>query len=292
MPWFAEAFRLLKAKFLSQLRAAGTEATETLVSEVEELARVRLTGLKASSEASYRKAWNRWAGYAASRGMPLLPATEVGVLAWMRHDLCYTVQAKYFQPYLSALNKAHSHCELVPVALGDAVADSKKSIAAQQRALYEAEAGVRLPAEYASRILDAALQLKVVGTDVRSVELLRAATAICIDASCGNRGNTGVHIREGDVQLVTRSGLPDGHVIRLRALKGQVMVEDLTGREKVLSFPEGAVAGLAALILKWERCREELGVVSGGSAAGGPRDSWYRLPGLEAVISQRTCAQG
>ena len=81
LPWFAEAFRLLKDKFLSQLRAAGTKATATLVAEVEELARVRLTGLKASSEASYRKAWNRWAVYAASRGMPLLPATEVGVLA-------------------------------------------------------------------------------------------------------------------------------------------------------------------------------------------------------------------
>ena len=58
-----------------------------------------------------------------------------------------------------------------------------------------------------------------------------------------------------------------------------MLVEELTGREKVLSFPEGAIEGLAALILKWEQCREELGVVSGGSAAGGPRDSWYRLPG-------------
>ena len=279
LPWFDEAFRLLKDRFLSQLRAAGTEATATLVAEVEELARVRLTGLKASSEGSYRKAWNRWAEYAASRGMPLLPATEVGVLAWMRHDLCYTVQARYFQPYLSALNKAHSHCEMAPVALGDAVADSRKSIAAQQQAVYEAATRIRLPAEYASRILDAALQLKVVVTDARSVGLLRAATAVCIDASCGSRGNTGVHIREGDVQLVSRGGLPDGHVIRLRALKGQVLVEELTGREKVLSFPEGAIEGLAALILKWEQCREELGVVSGGSAAGGPRDSWYRLPG-------------
>ena len=76
---------------------------------------------------------------------------------------------------------------------------------------------------------------------------LRAATAVCIDASCGSRGNTGVHIREGDVQLVSRGGLPDGHVIRLRALKGQVsqvLVEELTGREKVLSFPEGAIEGL------------------------------------------------
>ena len=44
---------------------------------------------------------------------------------------------------------------------------------------------IRLPAEYASRVLDAALQLKVVVTDARSVELLRAATAVCIDASCG-----------------------------------------------------------------------------------------------------------
>ena len=104
MAWFADVVELLQERFLSQLRGTGAVATATLVAEVEEFARVRQTGLKASPEGS-------------------------------------------------------------------------------------------------CRILDAALQLKVVVTGVRSVRLLRAAAAVCIDVSCGNRGNTGVHIREGDVQL-------------------------------------------------------------------------------------------
>ena len=63
------------------------------------------------------------------------------------------------------------------------------------------QTGLKASPEGSCRILDAALQLKVVVTGVRSVRLLRAAAAVCIDVSCGNRGNTGVHIREGDVQL-------------------------------------------------------------------------------------------
>ena len=129
----------------------------------------------------------------------------------MRHDLCYTVQAEV--GVLAWMR--HDLC-------------------------YKAQA--RLPAEYASRILDDVVRLKAVVTDVRSVGLLRAATAVCMDASCGSRGNTGVHAQEGDVQLVTQ-GQPDGHVVRLRALKGQVMLEELTGREKVLVFPEGPTRG-------------------------------------------------
>ena len=81
------------------------------------MVRTRLSGLQDGTEATYRKAWNRWAAYAVSRGMAVLPVVEVGVLAWMRHDLCYTIKAKNFQPYLSALNKAHAHCQLPQVAL-------------------------------------------------------------------------------------------------------------------------------------------------------------------------------
>ena len=279
LPWYAEAFVLLTDKFRLQLWQAGTVLTSQLTHEVEELARTRLSGLAPKSEDSYRKAWNRWAAYAMSRGMCALPVTEVGVLAWLRNDLCYTVRAKYFQPYLSALNKAHEHCELAPVAVGGAVADSRRSIAAQQKAVFEAETRVRMPVEHVSAILDAALELEVSAADGWSVQLLRASIAVCVDASCGSRGNTGVHIRPGDVQLVSRGGVPDGHVIRLRALKGQVLVDELSGDEKVLIFPQGAVAGLAQLIQKWDDCREELGVVAGGKFAGKPRDSWYRLPG-------------
>ena len=71
----------------------------------------------------------------------------------------------------------------------------------------------------------------------------------------------------------------DGHVVRLRSLKGEVMVDALTGKEKTLIYPPEAVRGLCQLIAKWESVRKELGVASGGELANVEKDSWYRLPG-------------
>ena len=282
LPWYDAAADLWRSRYLQQL---GGEITTQLRDEVEELVRTRLSGLQDGTEATYRKAWNRWAAYAVSRGMAVLPVVEVGVLAWMRHDLCYTIKAKNFQPYLSALNKAHAHCQLAQVALGDSVGDSRRSIAKQQAAVYAAETRVRLPVEVASQVLDAALRLEIGEQVTAAVRLLRASVAVCVDASCGSRGNTGVHIRSGDVQLIGAGG---GHVVRLRSLKGEVMVDELTGDEKTLIFPAGAVAGLSELIQKWEECRQVLGVVAEGKQAGGARDSWYRLPGEDSTWNWST----
>lgn len=283
LPWYDAAARLWTERYTADLGL--TELTPVLQAEIQQLVHTRLSGLKSGTEATYRKAWNRWANYAESRGMRLLPATEVGVLAWMRNDLAYTVSAKFFQPYLSALNKAHLHCQLTPVALGDAVGDSKRSIARQQQAVFEASTRVRMPVEFASQILDAGLKLDVSASDLRAVQLLRCSIAVCIDSSCGSRGNTGVHIRAGDVQLDRAAG---GHVVRLRSLKGEVEVDALTGDEKVIRFPPGAVAGLEALIEKWEECRQALGLVPGGECASAARDSWYRLPGEKQTWNWNT----
>ena len=279
LPWFDAAAEVLFATYLAALHVEG-EPSPLLLEEVGSLVRTRLSGLKLSSQATYRKGWNRWMAYARSRGLRVLPATEVGVLAWMRHDLCYTVQAKYFQPYLSALNKAHEHCGEIPVALGDAVADSRKSIALQQEAVAAKATRIRLPVEHVCSILDAALALEVSALSPSSVRLLRGSVAVCVDAAAGSRGNTGVRIRDGDVQLLGPNGR-DGHVVRLCSLKGEVMVEELTGREKTLIYPPGAIDGLCQLIVKWESVRQDLGVNSKGVDPGTPRDSWYRLPGEE-----------
>lgn len=279
LPWYEAAAELLFAKYMADLQLESDEVpSQQLLSEVGSLVSTRLSGLKLSSQATYRKGWNRWTQYAKSRGLKVLPATEVGVLAWMRHDLCYTVQAQYFQPYLSALNKAHEHCEVAPVACGDAVSDSRKSIAQQQLAVVQKATRIRLPIEHVSRILDAALALPVSADIPESVRMLRNSVAVCVDAAGGSRGNTGVHIRESDVQLLGPDGR-DGHVVRLRSLKGEVMVDVLTGKEKTLIYPPEAVRGLCQLIAKWESVRKELGVASGGELANVEKDSWYRLPG-------------
>ena len=281
LPWYDAAATMWREQYTSEL--ALEKLTDVLKEEIDQLVQTRLGGLAGGTEATYRKAWNRWAAYASSRGMRQLPATEVGVLAWMRNDLAYTVKAKYFQPYLSALNKAHAHCQLPPVAVGDAIGDSKRSIARQQLAVFEATTRVRLPIEYASQILDAGLAIDL-SVGARAEQLLRAAIAVCVDASCGSRGNTGVHIRAGDVQLDGAQG----HVVRLRSLKGEIEVDELSGDEKVIRFPAGAVRGLEELIQKWEKCRQALGLTPGGRCASVAKESWYRLPGEEQTWNWNT----
>ena len=50
---------------------------------------------------------------------------------------------------------------MAPVACGDAVSDSRKSIAQQQLAVVQKATRIRLPIEHVSSILDAALALPV-----------------------------------------------------------------------------------------------------------------------------------
>eukprot|EP01052_Picozoa_sp_SAG31_P063360 SAG31_NODE_22294_length_529_cov_0.851163_1_plen_85_part_10 len=83
-----------------------------------------------------------------------------------------------------------------------------------------------------------------------------------IDFCSGSRGNTGVHLRDGDVQLVDEG--KGGHLVRLRALKGEVLIDDQTGREKLLQYPPGAVDGMVSLIQKWEYWRAVLGLRNSG----------------------------
>jgi hypothetical protein len=104
---------------------------------------------------------------------------------------------------------------------------------------------------------------------------VRGSVALLVDFTIGSRGNTSVHLRSGDVQLL-RDGL-DGHCVRLRALKGKVLVDTLIGDEKVIMFSPDAVEGHVPLIQKWDSWWRELGLDRGGNK----KDSWYRLPGEE-----------
>ena len=290
LPWYQAAADYFTDKYVGGLVAAGMEMSAKLEEDVSELVRTRLAGLKKTTESSYKGKWLRWERFAASRQMAAVPVTLVGVLLWIRQDLCYTVRMKHVQPYLSALNKCHEHLELPAVASGHDVVSTRKAIAEQQAAVFEETTRVRLPAEDAERVLMAALQLKMDRSDPRTWRLLRGSVAMLVDFAAGSRGNTGVHLRSGDVQVLR--GGAGGHYVRLRALKGEVLVDALTGDEKVIMYPPDAVEGLVPLILKWEDWRRELGLDKSGSE----KDSWYRLPGEEKTwnwnVNQMNCFMG
>ena len=61
-----------------------------------------------------------------------VPATTTTILSWMSEDLALTVKAENFQSYLSAVNKAHVHLELVKLAVGDRVTAVRQSIKSGQ----------------------------------------------------------------------------------------------------------------------------------------------------------------
>jgi hypothetical protein len=73
---------------------------------------------------------------------------------------------------------------------------------------------------------------------------VRAALAVASDFAGGSRGNTGVHLRVGDLVIIAGGE----KVMRLRARKGEILHEAVTGREKVLRFPAAQMDGWASLI--------------------------------------------
>ena len=68
---------------------------------------------------------------------------------------------------------------------------------------------------------------------------VRAALAVASDFAGGSRGNTGVHLRVGDLVIIAGGE----KVMRLRARKGEILHEAVTGREKVLRFPAAQMEG-------------------------------------------------
>ena len=157
--------------------------------------------------------------------------------------------------------------------MGKDIVATRKAIAHQHAAVMEETTRVRLPAEHAETVLLAALNLQVDPAVPQTLRLLRGSVAMLVDFCAGSRGNTGVHLREGDVQLLQDG--QGGHLVRLRSLKGQILVDELSGDEKVIQYPPEAVEGLVPLLQKWMHWRRVLGLVGTGTK----RDSWYRLPG-------------
>jgi hypothetical protein len=198
LPWYQATADYFTDKYVRGLVAAGVEMSAKLEGDVSELVRTRLAGLKKTTKSSYKGKWLRWERFAASRQMAAVPVTLVGVLLWIRQDLCYAVRMKHVQPYLSALNKCHEHLELPAVASGHDVVSTHKAIAEQQAAVFEETTRVRLPAEDAERVLVAALQLKMDRDDPRTWRdggccvaallcwsILRPAAGVTLGSICG-----------------------------------------------------------------------------------------------------------
>ena len=97
-----------------KLFAAAEEsgcAVEDLAPVVVHALSRELRGLAASTEVNYGNHWLRWLRFCGEKRLCPLPASTTAVLAWMVLDLSQTVAAANFQPYLSAVNKAHEHLD-------------------------------------------------------------------------------------------------------------------------------------------------------------------------------------
>ena len=130
-----------------------------------------------------------WRTASVSPACPL-PANTTAFLAWMVLDLCQTVAAQNFQPYLSAVNKAHEHLELQKPAVGERVSATRRSIAADAVKLVVEPQRIRVSADVIADALDEA-----VNDPDAPDELVRATVAVVIDSVCCSRGDTGVGIK-------------------------------------------------------------------------------------------------
>ena len=267
LPWHDAASAVLTARYMQQMELGGSNIVPPMVTRVVDR---QLTALAVSTVSSYGSKWRRFANYCALNGVSACPAAEVTVLAWMEEDLAATVSAENggFQQYFSAVNKCHHHCSLPKPAVGEAIRDSCRSIEAGQVKLRQTDTRLRIPADDVRRIVDWGL---AADEQTRGGRLdVRAALAVASDFAGGSRGNTGVHLRVGDLVIIAGGE----KVMRLRARKGEILHEAVTGREKVLRFPAAQMDGWAALIEKFGRVRL-LEDVCGGDA----RESLYRMSG-------------
>lgn len=269
LPWHDAAARVLRQRYCLQLGLRDSTELPPMVARVIDRS---LTALAASTAKSYGQKWRKFELYCQLNDVSACPAAEVTVLAWMEEDLAATVSAENggFQQYFSAVNKCHHHCGLAKPATGEAVRDMCRSIEAGQVALKQTDTRLRIPADDVKRILEWGLAAD--NDEASGRQDVRAAMAVVTDFAGGSRGNTGVHLRAGDLVVLANRD----KVMRLRAQKGLVLHERVTGKEKVLRFPAGQMPGWLELIEKFERVRELEGVCNGDE-----RESYYRMSGEE-----------
>ena len=232
---------------------------------------LRLSQFATSTVKTYTNGWRRFEKFCHDRGEGALPQSRETVMQWIALDLAETVGAANMQPYLTAVNDAHIDTKAGPApALGIDVRATVNGLKSRQTPLVP-KLDVRvLRATEVGLILDHALARDVDTTCRASCERLRNDTAVVVDYSHFNRGDTGVRLRPGDL-VHDRGSL----IMRKRKLKAGTGVAG----SRINMVPVDAVPGLDSLITKFEAMRGQLGLHAGGAHYDDTNTaSLYRLP--------------
>lgn len=222
---------------------------------------VRMNVHKASTRRDYSTHWRRFEKFCRETGKPSLPASTATVMQWLTHDVALTVQACNMQPYLSAINDAHVESKVGdPPALGDDMVRHVDAIGQRQTALATKPTRLQLPASVVlalgERAREQGARLLRAGAGLTpgfraECELFRARCAVFTDYVHFNRGDTGVHLRNGDVVSVPHVG----HVLR----KGSLKAGRGSAASAVQQMPDTEVPLLRTLLTLWRRLQQHLG---------------------------------
>ena len=182
-------------------------------------------------------------------------------MRWLGGDVCATdkVQAKSLQPYLSAINTLHEDMEMPAPALGRRI---RRFRAGLGHVLAKGRSAARtyVPAYIIAQAHEVGLALddEVLATKAGR-KLLQAIVATVFTYVFFARGGSGAALRAHDVRLSSAG---------LHITIGKEKTRHCASVSRVLTIISSRIAGLDALLSKWEAVR---GPVPKGA-------SYYALP--------------
>jgi hypothetical protein len=164
------------------------------------------SSLAPSTYANYDSTQRHYFAFCAEENLPPLhatPATMVRYTTWL--GLLGTLAASSLQPYFSAMNKYFRDHQLMPIAVGDLLADARRVLEMRQQRLVPADTRLPLPAHVAFDILIAADKLRDNLTWSPSTRPLlkrfRACLAVCVNYTFFCRPETCVRCVIGDLTV-------------------------------------------------------------------------------------------
>jgi hypothetical protein len=192
------------------------------------------------------------AGHRALRPVPASQAQILAYLGWLLRE--ETVSAGSLQGYLSAISSLHQDLGFASPTVGKLMVDAKRGFAELEAASEEACSRRPLPCSVI-------LQIVELGLRASSLFVVRAAACVALNAVFFCRADTGVHLREEDVQL-------GADAIHLRE---QHLKNVARGRHVLLSRSTSPEDPVLRLLHRYRRLL--------ASAGGGGGGFFWRLPG-------------
>ena len=163
---------------------------------------VQLSCHRVSTDDQYSRHWRRFDAFCERDGVSSLPASSATVLKCVTSDLALTVNANNMQPYLSAINDAHTATHAGPApALGVHVVRQQHGLTARQEPLFETPTRLQLPAVTALGMMKKGLSALPDASDETGCVLFRAKCAVFTDYLHFDRGDTGAKLRAEDIAL-------------------------------------------------------------------------------------------